>query len=157
MPAQPVVSCLGGILFAVDPETGAKIWTRKLEKPVRRLVLAWRHVFVATHGPDARSHSDILWFDVHTGEQRGSFDAGFEITAALARGTHLYFAGSRAAIGVSADGSLLFRISLEANKDALEIVARDRNGGELWRMPAHAPGDGALLVGDAVAQPDIDT
>jgi outer membrane protein assembly factor BamB len=160
--AVPVVSFLGNVLFAVEAETGQRLWTRPLERPVRRVAHAWRHVFVATHGPQADSSSQVLWFDIHTGEPRGGFDAGFVITAAVSRGTHVYFAGDRATIGLTADGSMLFRVALETTKqswggDEYAIVARDPSGRELWRAPAGAPNDTALLVGDVVAQPDIDT
>jgi outer membrane protein assembly factor BamB len=146
----PVVTCLGQVLIAVDPDSGERLWSRPLERPVRRLLKAWRHLFVADAGEPAR----IAWLDLATGEPRGVVDAGFVVTAALGAGTHVYFAGPDGALGLAADGSLVFRALLEGG----EVVGRDADGRELWRVPAAGPrGDGVLLVGDAVAQPDIDT
>jgi hypothetical protein len=154
--AAPIVTYLGGVLVAVDAETGARVWTRPLGKPVLRVVLAWRHVFVAVPaaGPTGEPRSEILWFDVHTGEPRGERSIGFAVTAALARGTHVYFAGARGAVAMAADGTELFRVDL----DGAQLVARDAGGRDLWReATVGEDGVGVLLLGDAVAQPDFDT
>jgi hypothetical protein len=147
---DPAITCLGQVLVAVDPASGERLWTRPLDRPVRRVLKAWRHLFVA----DSESPSRIAWLDLHSGEPRGSLDAGFTVTAALCVGTHVWFAGSDGALGMTADGSVVFRAAIEG----AEVVGRDPEGGELWRVPCAGPkGDGVLLVGDAVAQPDIDT
>lgn len=50
----PVVTCLGQTLVAVDPDSGERLWSRPLERPVRRLLKAWRHLFVAGAGESSR-------------------------------------------------------------------------------------------------------
>jgi len=157
----PLVTYLGGMLVAADAETGTRVWTRTLDAPVLRMVLAWRHVFVAVPSVANPEVSDVVWFDVHTGEKRGEVHANFAIKAALARGTHVYFAGTAASMALAADGTLLFSLRLETVKQGFlsnenDVVARDAAGNELWReKSSSAHGAGVLLLGDAVAQPDF--
>ncbi|HEY8077161.1 MAG TPA: hypothetical protein VIF62_23705 [Labilithrix sp.] len=161
--APPIVTYLGGVLVAADAETGERVWTRPLGTPVLRMVLAWRHVFVAVPSVSRPEISDVVWFDVHTGDKRGELDAGFRITAALARGTHVYFGGEEASIALSADGTLLFTIRVETVTQGFlsnetNLVARDAAGREMWReKTTSSHGAGVLLLGDAVAQPDFDS
>lgn len=146
----PVITCLGQALVAVRPDTGELVWSRVLERPLRRLVVAWRHLFFAESGKS----SEITWLDVHTGELRGSLDAGFDITAALADGTRVYFAGPRGAMCLTADGALVFRVALQPG----EVAGFGADEREMWRIPSGGvPGEGVLLVGNQAAQPDIDT
>jgi outer membrane protein assembly factor BamB len=146
----PVITCLGQCLVAVHPDTGELLWTKVLDRPLRRLLVAWKHLFYADQGKT----SEVVWLDIHTGELKGSIEAGFDVTAALALGTRLYFAGPRGMLCITADGSSVFRVDLAPG----EIVGADADGCELWRLPSGGtPGEGVLLVGDAVAQPDIDT
>ncbi len=146
----PVITCLGQVLLAVHPDTGELLWSRELARPLRRVLVAWRHLFYA----DTGASSSIVWLDVRTGEPKGSVEAGFDVTAAVAVGQRVYFAGPRGMLCLTADGGTVLRVALAPG----EIVGSDADGCEVWRIASGGtPGEGVLLVGDAVAQPDIDT
>jgi outer membrane protein assembly factor BamB len=158
--SAPLLLLLGGLIIAVDPERGTRRWERRLDDRPTRLFLVGQTLLV-TQGNDAGAR--VSCFDVNSGEPRGSFLLGFEVTAGLTRGEHVILAGSRDAVCITAAGALAWSVATEVqvknawNGDKRALVCRDASGAELWRTEpneGHA-GEAGLLLGDLVAQPDI--
>jgi outer membrane protein assembly factor BamB len=156
----PLITYLDGRIVALHPETGALLWNQVLEHVPQRVVVAEPSVFVAPRGGSTL----VSIFDLHTGEPRGTVDAGFGISTALAQAGNVYFGGSRGLLGLRADGTVLFCATTELMQasawhgDKNDLVMKDAAGRELWRLltARFSNADGMLILGDATAQTDFE-
>ena len=162
--SPPLVSFLGGHLVAFDAERGTVLWSLPAEanRPGRVLCVG-SLLFVATNGPEMRQAAAINIHDVMTGAARGSIEVGFEITAAIARGDRLYFAGDKGILVLAATGAVVWRAEVTTRSggmfghDEHELIIFDAAGHETGRSPIAGAASNALLVlGDLVAQRDFD-
>ena len=140
----------------MDPDTGAKRWHQKLSSEVTRLFKLERTVFVA-------QDRELRWFDLDTGEPRGSIYLGFVASAGIASGDRLYLAGEKIVACITEQGAILWNAQVEGAQKVRvfgadpspNLICRDAEGRELWRLPVSGYNRPGLLLGEIVAQPDL--
>jgi len=144
---------LGGFLVQLDPDTGRVRWHANIPD-ITRMFHAGDRLWVCAGG---RVHA----IDFETGRYVGAAAVGFAIRAGVCDGERLVVAGPMHAACVDRNGTVVWSARTESSGGIVStqhcLVARDRNGAELWRTEAvtmHFP-DAGLLLGDAVAQPDL--
>jgi outer membrane protein assembly factor BamB len=148
--------------MALHPESGEKLWEKSLgDKRVDRAVVVAGTLFVATQWA-MDDPAKVLLFDLHTGAPGAEVEAGFRINTSLVKGDRVYFGGRGGLLGLTADGTVLFRATLHQVSETwrgrkFEVVMADGTGNVLWRTAhaEHAPSDGLLLLGDLAAQIDF--
>jgi outer membrane protein assembly factor BamB len=158
----PLVTSIAGVVLALDPETGARIWSTKLESRIARVLVAGRLVFVATRSESLRDASEIVLLDLETGAQRSALEVTSTMNAAIARGDRVYFAGPLGCVALAIDGRMLWQARADVTRrgtfiELRDLVGYDATGHEMWRIAGVSYGlDVFLALGDIIAQPDFD-
>jgi hypothetical protein len=148
-PSLPLIFTVRERVLAVDAESGALRWEQPLPGGAGRLFLVGETLIVT-----GRSTTIAHCFDVDGGAPQAKLDLGFRAETGLVRGDRLFLAGDDAIACITASGALAWGAWLEGR----DLVFRNREGEELWRMTGARLGDTSinpgLLLGDQTAQPD---
>lgn len=155
VPSECVVVCMGCAVVAMQPQTGAIVWTVPTEQPVVRMFRARARLFAVTG-------AHVHCIDLSTGAVIGVLDIGFAPEAGMVCGEDL----------------VLLRGSMSTSPDAIVCLTQD--GRTRWKGtlsmegtnallrtygPAGEPrsrtsfpfrgGPGGIAYGDMVVQPDL--
>ena len=152
---EPLVWATQHALFALDPETGELRWRYETSK-LRRIFRLDDRLFVLTA-------AGVDCVDVATGHSIGRVPLGFTPTAGVHTGDRLFVAGPDGAAALTTTGEILWSAKHEHAKGfslkSFYACARG-DGTEMWRQECTSPSRYAnpgLVLGDQVAQPDIDS
>jgi len=154
-PTSPLIMCLGATIIAVDPETGAYRWERKLDNGANKVLVSGSRMFLCTD-------RSVVCCELDSGHLIGRVDLPYLIRTALLRGDRLYVAGAEGASCLTSDGFLLWEVKVAADQRLFKgkwvFTANDHNGAELWSVRGDQWVDRSaigLVLDGQVAQPDV--
>ena len=151
----PLIWATRSAVFAIEPSSGQLRWSCPVDH-TQRIFLAGERLFAATR-------TGVTCIAMETGQIIGVAPLEFVPTAGIAAGQHLFLAGPAGAAGLTADGEVMWSIKQEIEKGfsmKQHLVCSAHGGAELWRRETAGSSrfdNPGLLLGERVAQPDLDS
>jgi hypothetical protein len=138
---------------------------RTFEGRLVRALAVGRNLFASLDVVEnEQTRTAIIVVDLETGKDVTRIDVTFWVENVIAKDNHVWFAGTKGAIALAADGNVLWRIEDVKTKesswhgDEYALVAR-RNGQEIWRFDVERKQltRALLVLGEIGSQPDNDS
>lgn len=157
----PLVLALRTMLIALDPDTGAHVWSTSLQLQIRQVFPLEGALLVVLTGQKAGA---IARVELASGMVLRRVELAFEPSgAAVRRGDHLFLASPDGVACVTTDCQLVWSGGIRGVQRGLfgadtMLVVRGADGAERAQVVVGAQtssGNAGIVLGELVSQPDL--
>jgi hypothetical protein len=160
-PETPLVLALRTMLIALDPATGAHVWSTSLQRQIRHVFPVGRALLVVLHDT---SSGAVALVDLDSGMVQRRVELAFDPSgAALFENDRLYLASPDGVACVTRECQLVWSGGLREVQRGIfsadtMLVIRGPSGEERAQIavgPQTVSGNAGLVLGALVSQPDL--